>query len=74
VASIAVAFIVVGSIAVAFIVVPPCAAEWRWASELPQWEQVLPELTEPIAADTIPMDLASRLLLGPSRNVGECSC
>ena len=31
-------------------------------SELPQWEQLPPELTEHIAADTIPIDRATELM------------
>jgi len=31
-------------------------------SESPQWEQLPPELTEHIAADTIPIDRATKLL------------
>jgi hypothetical protein len=53
---VALAFTTVVSIAVAFIVVQPYAVEWRWASELPPWEQVPLEPTELIAADTIPID------------------
>jgi hypothetical protein len=37
----------------------PCAAGWRLASELPQLEQLPLELTELIAADTIPIDRAT---------------
>jgi len=59
---VALAFTTVASIAVAFIVVQPCAAGWRLASELPQLEQLPLELTELIAADTIPTHLANELL------------
>jgi hypothetical protein len=52
--------IAVVSIAVAFTAVQPCAAGWRSASELLQWGQL--ELTELIAADTIPIDPATKLL------------
>jgi hypothetical protein len=56
---VALAFTTVAFIAVAFIVVQPCAAGWRLASELPQLEQLPLELTELIAADTIPIDRAT---------------
>jgi hypothetical protein len=60
--SAALAFTTVASIAVAFTVVQPCAAGWRLASELPQWEQLPLELMELIAADTIPIDPATKWL------------
>jgi hypothetical protein len=56
---VALAFTTVGSIAVASIVVQPYAEEWRWASEL---LRSVPELTELIAADTIPIDRATKLM------------
>jgi hypothetical protein len=62
--SVALAFITVVSIAVASTVEQPCAVGWRLASELPQWEQLPLELTELIAAVTIPMDRATKSLLG----------
>jgi hypothetical protein len=62
-ALVASAFTTVGSIAVASIVVQPYAVEWRWGSELLRSVLVPPELTELIAADTIPTLPASRALV-----------
>jgi hypothetical protein len=62
--SVALAFTTVASIAAAFTVVQPCAAGWRLASELPRSEQLPPELTELIAAVTIPIDPATKSLQG----------
>jgi hypothetical protein len=56
----ALAFTTVVSIAVAFIVVRPYAVEWRSAPELLLWEQL--ELTELIAADTIHIVRATKLM------------
>jgi hypothetical protein len=53
-------FTTVVSIALAFIVVLPYGEEWRSARELLLWEQ--PELTELIAADTTPIDRATKLM------------
>jgi hypothetical protein len=60
---VALAFTTVVSIAVASTVVQPYAVEWRWASEPLQSVLVPPELTELIAADTIPTHRASRALV-----------
>jgi hypothetical protein len=60
---VALAFTTVASIAVASTMVQPYAVEWRWASELPQSVLVPLELTELIAADTIPTHRASRALV-----------
>jgi hypothetical protein len=57
-------FIALEFIMAAFIVVQPCAAEWRWASELLRSVLLPPELTELIAAETIPIDLATRTVAG----------
>ncbi|SHL03467.1 hypothetical protein SAMN05444159_4826 [Bradyrhizobium lablabi] len=61
---VALAFITAASIVVASTVVQPYAVEWRSASELLQSVLVPPELTELIAADTIPTDRASMALVG----------
>jgi hypothetical protein len=50
------------SIAAAFTEVQPCAAAWRSASELLQWERLPPELMELMVADTIPIGRATELL------------
>jgi hypothetical protein len=60
---VALAFTTVVSIAVASTVVQPYAVEWRWASELLRSVLVPPELTELIAADTIPTHPASWALV-----------
>jgi hypothetical protein len=67
--SVALAFITVVSIAVVSIAVAstveqPWDVGWRLASELPQWEQLPLELTELIAAVTIPIDRATKPLQG----------
>lgn len=56
---VALAFTTVASIAVASTVVQRYAVEWPWVSEL--LRSVLLELTELIAADTIPIDRATKL-------------
>jgi hypothetical protein len=60
------------SIAVAFIVVQRYAVEWRSASEQLQWEQLPPELTELLAADTIPMDRTTKLMQGLAKRRRVC--
>jgi uncharacterized protein YqcC (DUF446 family) len=60
---VALAFTTVVSIVAASTVVQPYAVEWRWVSELLRWVLLPPELTELIAADTIPTDRATRALV-----------
>jgi hypothetical protein len=60
---VALAFTTVVSIVAASTVVQSYAVEWRWVSELLPWVLLPPELTELIAAGTIPTDRATRALV-----------